>query len=190
MAWILYIFVFKGNVLINIGPTKEGIISPIFKERLLQIGDWLKVNGEAIYNSSRYVYRQDPINKDAWYTTIWYDEDSYFRSRFKYVYTIFLKWPENNVLTLQGLSSYLKTGKNFTIQLLNNEGDTTSLKVSMFVRNYGIKIIFTRKNARATTNLSYEFVVQHVERVTSNRNCAPRIESEEWDAIFFTFLII
>lgn len=40
-----------GNVLMNVGPTREGIIPEDSAERLRQIGDWLKVNGESIYGS-------------------------------------------------------------------------------------------------------------------------------------------
>ena len=40
-----------GNLLLNIGPTADGRILAIQEERLLQIGDWLKVNGEAIYGT-------------------------------------------------------------------------------------------------------------------------------------------
>ncbi|XP_070805353.1 tissue alpha-L-fucosidase isoform X2 [Pituophis catenifer annectens] len=42
---------YGGNYLLNVGPTKEGQIAPIFQERLLALGTWLKVNGEAIYES-------------------------------------------------------------------------------------------------------------------------------------------
>ena len=41
-----------GNVLMNIGPTKEGEIPADSAERLRQIGDWLKINGESIYGST------------------------------------------------------------------------------------------------------------------------------------------
>ncbi len=41
-----------GNVLMNVGPTKEGIIPEDSAERLRQIGGWLKTNGESIYGST------------------------------------------------------------------------------------------------------------------------------------------
>ena len=41
----------RGNLLLNVGPMADGTIPPLMEERLLQIGAWLKVNGEAIYGT-------------------------------------------------------------------------------------------------------------------------------------------
>ena len=41
-----------GNLLMNIGPGPDGDWDPAAYSRLKQIGDWIKINGEGIYNSN------------------------------------------------------------------------------------------------------------------------------------------
>jgi len=41
------------NLLLNVGPTPEGIINPDQAERLRGIGNWLKKNGESIYGTRK-----------------------------------------------------------------------------------------------------------------------------------------
>jgi alpha-L-fucosidase len=43
-----------GNFLLDIGPDAHGKIPPIMQERLLEIGKWMDVNSEAIYNTVRW----------------------------------------------------------------------------------------------------------------------------------------
>ena len=47
-----------GNYLLNIGPTAEGVIPEPEVERLRSIGHWMKMNGEAIYDTRGALYAQ------------------------------------------------------------------------------------------------------------------------------------
>ncbi|XP_055322101.1 putative alpha-L-fucosidase isoform X2 [Sitodiplosis mosellana] len=57
-----------GNILVNVGPTQNGLIQPIFVERLRQMGSWLNINDEAIYESRPWIYQNDTETTGVWYT--------------------------------------------------------------------------------------------------------------------------
>ncbi|MBQ6863860.1 MAG: alpha-L-fucosidase, partial [Clostridia bacterium] len=54
-----------GNFLLNVGPNADGTIPVIMQERLEQMGEWLKVNGEGIYASRKL--KKSKLDK-VWYT--------------------------------------------------------------------------------------------------------------------------
>lgn len=43
-----------GNYLLNVGPRPDGELEPVVYQRLKEIGDWIKTNGEAIYGSRMF----------------------------------------------------------------------------------------------------------------------------------------
>ena len=68
----------NGNLLLNIGPRADGSIPKIQLDRLAAVGDWLDVNGEAIYGTKPHRYAEDSasevpvrytIKDDALYAT-------------------------------------------------------------------------------------------------------------------------
>jgi len=77
-----------GNMLLNVGPTSEGTIIPVFAERLLQLGAWLNVNGDAIYATVPWRSQND-TNANVWYT-----------KKGANIYAILLQWPSSNMVVL------------------------------------------------------------------------------------------
>jgi len=80
-----------GNILVNVGPSKSGVIEPIFVEKLRDMGKWLRTNGEAIYSSDPWVYQNDTQTPDVWYTTKSSAEKT--KADRSYVYAIVLSYP-------------------------------------------------------------------------------------------------
>jgi len=90
-----------GNMLLNVGPTSEGMIIPVFQERLLQIGAWLQINGDSIYSTTPWRAQNDTL-ANVWYT-----------AKKGVIYAIALSWPQNNQLVLTQPKPTSKTTVNF-----------------------------------------------------------------------------
>lgn len=80
---------YGGNILINVGPNKEGQILPIFEKRLISLGNWLSINGEAIYESQ--IYDKCQITNNTKFYTV----------KKNFIYGISLKWPKNGILEFE-----------------------------------------------------------------------------------------
>jgi len=72
-----------GNLLLNVGPQANGLIPVIMEQRLLDIGQWLEVNGEAIYGTTAWKGR--PVTKD---------EGIYYTQKEQDLYIICTRWPQ------------------------------------------------------------------------------------------------
>ncbi|MCP4725086.1 MAG: alpha-L-fucosidase [bacterium] len=75
-----------GNFLLNAGPTPEGILEEEAYNRLRGIGEWMKVNGEAIYSTRKHSSYSEGNN--IRYTS---SKDG------RFVYAFLLEWPGKDI---------------------------------------------------------------------------------------------
>ena len=61
VAMMINVFVRDGNILYNVGPDREGVIPAPVVKRLLEIGVWMKNNGESIYGTRGGPY--EPVDR-------------------------------------------------------------------------------------------------------------------------------
>ncbi|XP_020838743.1 tissue alpha-L-fucosidase-like [Phascolarctos cinereus] len=86
---LVFVVSLGGNYLLNVGPTKDGIIPPIFEERLRTVGSWLKTNGEGIYASKPWRVQMENTTTTIRFTIKQSD-----------VYVFYSDWPQDGVLRL------------------------------------------------------------------------------------------
>ncbi|MEL4307732.1 alpha-L-fucosidase [Joostella sp. CR20] len=91
----------NGALMLNVSPKPDGEIPLDQQEILLQIGDWLKINGEAIYSSRTWdVFGEGPTKQEK--SGMFLDKLSYTEKDIRYtrngntVYAIVLGWPGEN----------------------------------------------------------------------------------------------
>jgi len=81
-----------GNLLLNIGPQADGLIPVVMQERLLDMGKWLKVNGEAIYGTTAWNERPETRQTNKVFYTLKHDA----------LYVLCTTWPDQPI-TIPGV---------------------------------------------------------------------------------------
>ncbi len=126
----------NGQLLLNISPRADGSIPTKQKELLLEIGSWLKTNGEAIYATRPWLeYGEGPNRLDAegiFQKSLPFTSKDirYTRSKDnKNLYLTLLDWPEGlsfspDILEIKGITNGTNnTQANAKVELLGHKGE-------------------------------------------------------------------
>ncbi|MGB4657797.1 MAG: alpha-L-fucosidase [Mobilitalea sp.] len=127
----------NGSLLLNIGPKADGTIPEEDKNILLKIGEWMAVNGEAIYDTHPYrVSGEGPTTveegqfsdgKETMYTS----EDIRFTMKGSNLYAIVMVSPKDgkvNITTLGKQDSSIKANFNGIIKVVELLGSKQTVK--------------------------------------------------------------
>jgi alpha-L-fucosidase len=122
----------NGNLLLNVGPKPDGTIPDQATNLLLGLGEWLKVNGEAIYDtrpwhtygegSARVATGHLKEREDDPLTV----EDIRFTTNDNILYAICPQWPDEEVIIKSlGVNSTVKAEMIAEIRMLGSPGKLT-----------------------------------------------------------------
>jgi alpha-L-fucosidase len=109
-----------GNYLLNIGPKGDGTISEQTIAILNGFGDWIKINSESIYGTSRSPFSTEP----KW---------GFFTKKTGRLYAHVFVWPANGELLIPSLSNsinraYLLSTPETSLKY-RNEGDHINISI-------------------------------------------------------------
>src|SRR5205807_8892314 len=119
----------NGNLLLNIGPRSDGTIPEEVQHVLLEVGAWLKVNGDAIYGTRPWrIYGEGPTKVAAGSfhdtdTAHYTPEDFRFTTKGGALYVIGLAWPTNGEVVIRSLAATVGSQSIKSVSLSGSQAE-------------------------------------------------------------------
>lgn len=136
LFWLIEIVSKGGNYMLNIGPDSMGDVPETSVKNLIALGNWLKINGEGIYNTIRWKithegptqifmkgtnHREKNKGKPLEFTT----KDFWFTINSNYLFATALVYPqENESIIIESLSKL----SGYKVKSVKQLGSINSLK--------------------------------------------------------------
>jgi len=98
----------NGNLLLNVGPMADGTIPELQRERLLGLGQWLQVNGDAVFGTRPWVTAEGRTTDGI---------DVRFTQRGGNLYAVLLDAPRRHRIAIKGL----RPAESSKVTLLGHE---------------------------------------------------------------------
>lgn len=134
-----------GNLLLDIGPAADGTIPVIMQQRLMDIGNWLKRNGDAIYGTRAFVTGGNgtEINPAT-------GNSIFFTRKGNDLYVLCTEWPGRNIV-LKGVRSVSGEkaellGSSVSVSIRSSGGSTTIIPPRLTPDDYQPAYVFKISN--------------------------------------------
>lgn len=129
LYWIVEIASKGGNYLLNVGPKSDGTFPRESVTRLKEIGQWMQINGDAIYGTTPWkTSREGPTvlemagtehREKYGFNAEFTDQDFWFTQKGDNLYVIAFRWPKNGQLAIASLARE----KIESIELLGSDSE-------------------------------------------------------------------
>jgi alpha-L-fucosidase len=136
----------NGNLLMNVGPKPDGTIPEGAAKTLLAVGEWLKVNGDAIYGTRPWrEFGEGPTQIEAGQfhdseTKPYTAEDFRFTTKGDALYAIELAWPKDGEAIVHALGSGVGTRNIASVELLGATNGNSGQQLTFTQQADGLHI--------------------------------------------------